>query len=165
MISASAVRDVLRFHFGPSLADDPDFCSPLLTVLSSYVPSRDTMQGHALRVEDCLFNLLYNRLGLGMTLSLEGGVPKKIRLSDLPAVTDAVLYPFFLSLIPGPASYEQLRSYWISSGSASAMRALYLRFPQYLPMEEKSLIERIVRENIPISLQDAWLNQKDVLNL
>ena len=79
-------------------------------------------------MEDYLFNALYDRLGPGMTLRLEDGSVRRVLMADLPRLADEAMYPLFFSLKPWSVDYERLHSFWMESGSLSAMRALYLRF-------------------------------------
>ncbi len=157
MITAQAVRDALRGRFGSFLADDPGFFDGVLRVLRAYSPARDSFASLSLRMEDYLFNALYERLGPGMTCRLEDGSFRRFLLSDLPAAADEALFPLFVSLKPYSVSYDHLHRYWMESGSFSAMRALYRNYQEFLPAQERFLIERIVRENIPAPDQEAWL--------
>ena len=112
-------------------------------------------------MEDYLFNALYDRLGPGMTLRLEDGSVRRVLMADLPRLADEAMYPLFFSLKPWSVDYERLHSFWMESGSLSAMRALYLRFYDFLPAQDRLLIERVARENIPPSRLEGWLNPEE----
>ena len=76
MIESWHVREALRNRLGSSLVDEPGFPDPLADLLRSYASYKDTYVSLAARVEDLLFNLLYNRLGPSMTVQayvLESG--------------------------------------------------------------------------------------------
>ena len=152
------VRDALRNCFGSSMAEDPALVDGALRLLSSFVSGRDSFADLSRRMEDFLFNALYDRLGPGMTLRTDGGAALRIRLSDLPRLADEMLYPLFASLKPWSVHYERLHAWWMESGSFSAMRALYLHFSDFLPSQDRVLIERVVQENIPPARQAAWFD-------
>lgn len=161
LVSVSDVQDILRSFLGSAVADAPGFAEGFCRILRSYVPWKDEFASLARRMEDYLFNALYERLGSSMTVRLDDGSFRRIRIADLPSLVDGALYPFFASLDRCADQYERLHSYWMKSGSFSAMRALYLCFPGFLPEQERRIIERIVRENIPFPLQNEWFTRKD----
>ena len=156
MITVGSVRDALRDRFGSALVEDPGFAEGIVQTLSSYASWKDTFASLSRRMEDDLFNALYERLGPAMTLRLDDGTPRRIHMADLPAAADEAMYPFFLSLNPYSVNYDHLHAYWMETGSLSAMRALYVNFSDFLPTQERFLIERTARENLPPALADAW---------
>ena len=157
MISIRSLRESLRESFGSVLAEDPGFCEGLSAILRTFVPFQDSLEDLSRRVEDYLFNALYERLGPGMTLRREDGSPRRVMMSDLPMAADAALYPLFLSLRADGAHADLLRGFWMRSGSLSALRALYLRFGEFLSPGEMDLLERILRETVPPGLLEKWL--------
>ena len=160
MITVCNVRDTLRFRFGSDLVNSPGFSEGLVRLLQSYTPSRDTFITLSRKMEDYLFNALYNRLGPEMTYRLDDGSFRRIHMSELPSAADEALYPLFASLKPYSVHYDQLHSFWMETGSFSAMRALYIHFHDFLPDQERSWIERIARENLPPALLESWLTEK-----
>lgn len=161
MITVDSVRDALRDRFGSVLLESPGFSEEICQLLLSYTPYRDSFSSLARKMEDFLFNALYERLGPGMSIRLDDGYACRIHMSDLPAAADAALFPLFASLKPYSVNYEHLHSFWLNTGSFSAMRALYLFFSDFLPAQELTAIERIVLENVPVSLQASWFLRKD----
>lgn len=159
-MTAGSVRDALRLRLGSAVAEYPGFSEGVLRILRGYVSSRDTFHDLSLRMEDYLFNALYDCLGPAMTLPLDGGMSRRFLMSELPAAADEALFPLFEALSPSAAQYARLHDYWMSSGSPSALRALLLNYRDYLPPEESALMERIIRENVPVALQDTWLGKK-----
>ena len=158
MVDAGMVRDALRECFGSALADDPGFYGEIVSLLRSWSPWKHTFRDFSRLLEDRLFNALYERLGPGMTLLLDNGTRRRILMSDLPSLSDRMMYPLFASLKPYSVNYENLRTYWMETGSPAAMRALYLFFSGFLPDQDRLMIERTVRENVPPSQRDIWLN-------
>lgn len=161
MVTVLDVQDALHGRFGSALTDDPSFSGGIARILQSFTPWRDDFAALARRMEDYLFNALYDRLGPSMTLRLDDGSFRRIRMDDLPSAADEALYPLFASLKPYSVHYEQLHAYWMETGSVSAMRALYLHFSDFLPEQERKMIERIADENMPVSLRNAWFFRKD----
>ena len=154
------IRGALRNCFGSALAEDPALVEGVSRVLDAFVPGRDSFGALSRRMEDFLFNALYDRLGPGMTLRMDNGVAERIRLSDLPRLADEMLYPLFASFKPWSLHYERLHAWWMESGSFSAMRALYLHFSDFLPDQDRQLIERVVRENLPAARHAAWFDDR-----
>ena len=159
MITPEKVQDALRIRLGSTLVDSPGFGEGAARVLRGWSSGRESFASLSRRMEDYLFNALYERLGPGMTLRLEGGIVRRFLMSELPEAADEAMFPLFDSLTPYSVHYDLLHAYWMESGSCAAMRALYLNFQEYLPLREREMIERIVRENIPVSRQDAWFSR------
>ena len=159
-METSLIRDALRSCFGSSLAEDPSMIEGVSRVLESFVPGRESFGDLSRRMEDFLFNALYDRLGPGMTFRMEDGSAQRIRLSDLPRLADEMLYPLFATFKPWSLHYERLHAWWMETGSFSAMRALYLHFSAFLPEQDRLLIERVVRENLPAAQQAAWFRDR-----
>lgn len=158
MIDTATVRETLRDCFGSALADDPGLCGGAVSLLRSWSPWKHSFREFSRMMEDFLFNALYERLGPGMTVRLDDGAQRRIMMSDLPSLADRMMYPLFISMKPYSVNYENLRAYWMETGSPSAMRALYLFFSGFLPDQDRLLIERTIRENVPLSQQYLWLN-------
>ena len=156
MIDLGLMRKTLRDCFGSVLAEDSSFFDGAVRVLRSYAPGKDSFGDVSRRMEEYLFNALYDRLGPGMTLKQDDGLFRRIRLADLPVLADHALYPLFAGLKPWSVDYERVHAWWMESGSLSAMKALYFRFRDFLPAEDRLLIERIVRENLPADKQASW---------
>lgn len=156
MIDLGLMRETLRDCLGSVLAEDSSFFEGSVRILCSYVPGKDSFRDVSHRMEDYLFNALYDRLGPGMMLKQDDGVFRRIRLADLPMLADQAIYPLFACLKPWSVDYERVHSWWMESGSFSAMKALYFRFQDFLPSQERQLIERTVRENLPADKQAFW---------
>ncbi|MBQ9212098.1 MAG: hypothetical protein IJ153_10415 [Clostridia bacterium] len=161
MVSVNRVQAALRPRFGDALLRDPGFAEAVVQALSSFDPLRESLSALALRLEDVLFNAVYDRVGPGMTYPLPDGSSRRLLMSDLSAAADEALFPLFDSWAPSRESYDLLHAYWMDAGSFSAMRALYLNFDAFLPAAEKEYIQRIVRENLPPALLDSWFSRKD----
>jgi len=151
MISAESVRRALLPRFGSLLTGDPGFVEGALSLLVSYSSWRDSFADLARRMADYLFNAVYERVGPAMTYPLGDGTVRRLLMSELPSAADEALLPLLVSLSPSPARLEQLRTYWMDSGSFSALQALHLNYQSYLSPEEFRLIERIARENMDAS--------------
>ena len=158
MITGSSIQDALQPFLGVTLAGNPEFLSSISHFLRACSPTVDSFPELTRNMEDRLFNLLYETLGPGMTVSLPDGTSRRILMEDLPFLADEALYPFFASLPRDQGSVEMLQGWWMASGSWSALRALFLNFSGFLPASELRMIERIVRENIPPALHFRWFS-------
>lgn len=157
MISSEKVRKVLRLSLGDEIADSPGFAEDITHVLESYTPGPDSLSALLHRTEDCLFNGLYNQLGPEMTVHSPNGEKRRVFISELPSLADELLFPLFSSLCRNASNYALLHSFWLSSGSLSAMCALYRFFPGYLPVPDRLLMERVARENFSAYLRENML--------
>lgn len=161
MIDAESLRLALRSDLGDVLTRDAGLTEGAAGLLRSFGAWRDDYADLARRMEEYLFNAVYDRVGPGMTFPLGDGTFRRLMMSDLPALADAALFPFFDSLSVTHDHFVRLHAYWMDAGSLSALRALYLNFSSLLSPQEASLIERIVRENVPPAQQNEWFRGKD----
>ena len=158
MIESWHVREVLRSRLGSALVDEPGFADPLAALLRSYASYKDTFASLAARVEDTLFNMLYDRLGPSMAVRMNDGSLRRVRTAELKDAADDVMGVFFDQLRVYSVNYEALRAYAVESGSFSAMRVLYTRYGDSLSAEEKKVLARVIRETRPRSEWQEWLS-------
>ena len=93
MIEAWHVREALRYRFGSSLVDIPGIWERAAALLRSYAPYRDTFSGLAERMEDVIFNTVYEQLGPSMGAQMDDGTVRRIRSDELrEAADDAKTY-------------------------------------------------------------------------
>ena len=149
MIQSDLIRDTLLRCFGAALAGDASLVEGIRGVLEDFRPGRDSFADLSVKMEHFLFNALYERLGPGMSFRGDDGSRRRILLSDLPLLTDQMLFPLFASLKPWSVDYERLRSWWMESGSWAAMFALLLTFSDFLSSQDRLVLERAIRENVP----------------
>jgi len=161
MIEPRQVREVLRSLFGSSLADDPGFAEGAAAVLRSYASYKDSFGSLASRMEDYLFNALYERLGPSMTARMDGGGIRRILTSELPGAADEVMGVFFDSLKVYSVNYDALHTYCMQTGSFSGFRTLLTRFGDLMPLSERRTIARMIRGSYPRERWEAWLKEDD----
>lgn len=161
MIESWHVREALRSRLGSSLVDEPGFADPLAAVLGSYASYKDTFSDLAARVEDKLFNMLYDRLGSAMTVRMDDGSFRRVRTSELKDAADDVMGVFFDRLKVYSVNYETLQAYMMESGSFAAMRTLYTRFGPCMTSEEKRVLARVIRDARPRSEWEEWLRDEN----
>ena len=161
MIESWHVREALRSRLGSSLVDEPGFADPLADVLRSYASYKDTFAELAARVENTLFNMLYDRLGSSMSVRMNDGSFRRIRSGEFRDAADDVMGVFFDQLKVYSVSYESLHSYVMEAGSFSAMRVLYTKFGSLMPAGERQVLARVIREARPASEWREWLSDDD----
>lgn len=149
MIGAQQIQDALRPRLGSGLVTAPGFTDSVLALLNSFSPQHDTFQALASRLEDALFNAIYERLGPGMSARMDDGSFRRIRLAEMPEAADDAMGVLFDSLKVYSVSYEALHAYCMETGSLSAMRCLYLRYDALMPPEERQVLARIIRGSFP----------------
>ncbi|MBR2822973.1 MAG: hypothetical protein IKE24_04745 [Clostridia bacterium] len=159
MVQAELVRETLRRCFGGTLEKDEALLQGVCGLLNGYRPGKDTFSDMAGRMEDYLFNALYDRAGPGMSFLGDDGIRRRVRLADLPLWADQMLFPLFASLKPWSVDYERLRTWFMETGSWSAMFALLTVYSDFLPGQERRVLSRAVRENISPALWPENLEQ------
>ena len=157
MIESWHIREVLRSRLGSSLVDEPGFSDPLAGILRSYASYKDTFASLAARVEDALFNMLYDRLGSAMSVRMNDGSFRRVHTAELKDAADDVMGVFFDQMKVYSVNYNALHAYVMESGSFAAMRVLYTRYGEFLTAEERSLLSRYIREARPRSEWEEWL--------
>ena len=162
MIEAWHIREALRFRFGSALADVPGIWDRTAAVLHNYAPYRDTFEDLAVRLEDALFNTLYEQLGPSMAVRMDDGTVRRIRTAELKDAADDVLGVLFNELKVYSVTYNLLHDYWLSAGSFAAMRVLYRRFGEFMPEGDRRILARIIRESRPRAEWETWLDPEDL---
>ncbi len=157
MIESWHVREVLRSRLGSALVDEPGFAEPLADILRSYASYKDTFESLAEKVEDKLFNMLYDRLGSSMSVRMNDGTLRRVHTTELKDAADDVMGVFFDQLKVYSVNYEALQSYVMKSGSFSAMRVLYTRYGEMLSAGEKQMLARVIRDSRPQAEWEEWL--------
>ncbi len=147
MVEARQVRDALRSRLGSVLVESPGFSEGAAALLSSWAPYKESFQQLLPRLEDYLFNALYDRLGPAMSLRLDTGEQRRFPLSELGDAADDLLLALFMSLKPWSANYDRIHEYWLATGSLSAMRCLCRLYASVLPEGERLMLEKYIREN------------------
>ena len=161
MIESWHVREALRPRFGSVLADTPGIWDRTASLLQGYAPYRDTFDGLATRLEDMIFNTLYEQLGPSMGARMDDGSVRRIRTAELKDAADDVMGVLFDSLKVYSVNYDSLHEYCMSTGSFAAMRVLYTRYADFMPAPERKIIARIIRDSRPRSEWESWLDPED----
>ena len=162
MIETWHVRDALRPRLGSALVDEPGFLDGITHTLRSFAPYKDTFASMAARLEEDLFNLLYERLGSGMSAKMDSGERRRIRTAELKDAADDVMGVLFDDLRVYSVHYEALHAYCMETGSFSALRVLYTRYGDFMQEGERRIIARIIRDNYPAARWEAWISPADL---
>ena len=161
MIESWNMSEALRPRLGSSLAEDKALCEGAVGLLRSWAPYKDTFASMATRMEDYLFNALYERLGPGMKAHMDDGSTRRIRTAELPDLADDAMGVLFDSLRVYSVNYEALHAYCMETGSFSALKTLYLQYESLTPVSERKLIAKILRDNYPEERWKSWLKPDD----
>ena len=161
MIEAWHVREALRSRFGSSLVDIPGIWERASALLRSYAPYRDTFAALAERMEDVIFNTVYEQLGPSMGAQMDDGTVRRIRSSEMKEAADDVMGVLFDDLKVYSVNYDSLHDYCMTTGSFSAMRVLYTRYADFMPASERKIIARIIRDSRPREVWEPWLDPAD----
>ena len=156
-IEAWQIQDALRPRFGSALTRAPEIMEPAAALLRQYSPHQMTFRQLALRLEDVLFNILYDQLGPGMSVQLDDGTRRRIPMAEIPDVADDVMGVLFDSLSVYSVNCDALRAYSMETGSFSAMRCLYQRYASLMSQEERQVLARIIRGSFPPARWQSWL--------
>ncbi len=161
MIESWHIREALRSRFGSALADIPGIWDRTASVLRDYAPYKDTFADLAARLEDVLFNTVYEQLGPSMGALMDNGSVRRIRSAELKDAADDVMGVLFDNLKVYSVTYDSLHEYCMTAGSYSAMRVLYTRYQEFMPASERKIIARIIRDSRPRSDWESWMDPED----
>ena len=161
MIESWHVREALRSRFGSALVDIPGVWDRTAALLQRYAPYKDTFADLAARVEDALFNAVYEQLGPSMGARMEDGSVRRIRSSELKDAADDVMGVLFDNLKVYSVTYDALHEYCMAAGSFAAMRVLYTRYSEFMPAPERRILARIIRDSRPREAWESWLDPED----
>ena len=162
MIEAWHVREILRSRFGSRLVDIPGIWDRTALLLQRYAPYRDTFSGLASRLEDVLFNTVYEQLGPSMGAQMDDGSVRRVLSVEMKDAADDVLGLLFDNLKVYSVNYETLHEYCVKTGSFSAMRVLYTRYAEFMPPSERKILARIIRDSRPRFAWENWLDPEDL---
>ena len=162
MIEAWHVREALRSRFGSVLVDQPGIWDRTASLLQRYAPYRDTFADLAARLEDILFNSVYEQLGPSMGAQIEDGTVRRIRSVEMKDAADDVMGVLFEQLNVYSVTYDSLHEYCMSAGSFSAMRVLYTRYTEFMPAPERKILARVIRDSRPRADWENWLDPEDL---
>ena len=161
MIESWHVREALRPRFGSALADVPGIWDGAASMLQNYAPYKDTFTDLAARLEDLLFNTVYEQLGPSMGARMDDGSVRRIRSAELKDAADDVMGVLFDRLKVYSVNYDSIRRYCMDTGSFSALRVLYTRYADFMSASERKLIARIIRDSRPREAWESWLDPED----
>ena len=162
MIESWHVREALRSRFGSALVDIPGIWDRAASLLQRYAPYRDTFADLASRLEDVLFNTVYEQLGPSMGVQMDNGTVRRIRSAELKDAADDVMGVLFDQLKVYSVTYDALHDYCMATGSLSAMRVLYTRYTEFMPASERKIMARIIRDSLPREDWENWLDPEDL---
>ena len=161
MIESWHVREALRSRFGSALVDIPGIWDSTAVILQKYAPYRDTFHELAARLEDVIFNTVYEQLGPSMGARMDDGTVRRIRSAELKDAADDVMGVLFDNLKVYSVTYDSLHDYFMSVGSFAAMRVLYTRYTEFMPAPERKLLARIIRDSRPRKDWENWMDPED----
>lgn len=150
-IRTNEVRRVLQPVLGTRFVTETALCEHAAEILRRHQPGRETPGALQRQLKEQIFADLYELLGYQMQLRLENGAVRRILLRDVDFMVDECVGVLLDVMQPPDISLEGLRAYAMQEGSLSAMRVLLERFGGLLPQMEREMLERIIRENHPLS--------------
>ena len=161
VIESWHVREALRSRFGSALVDIPGIWDKTAALLQNYAPYRDAFADLASRIEDAVFNAGYEQLGPSMGAQMEDGSVRRIRSAEFGEAADDVLGLLFDRLKVYSVTYDSLHDYFLSTGSFAAMRVLYSRFGEFMPVSDRRILARIIRDSRPREVWESFLDPED----
>ena len=162
MIESWHVREALRSRFGSALVDIPGIWDRSAALLQRYAPYRDTFADLAAKLEEAIFNAVYEQLGPSMGAQMEDGSVRRILYAEMKDAADDVMGILFDSLKVYSVNYESLHEYCLAAGSFSAMRVLYTRYAEFMSPAERRILARVIRDARPRSAWENWLDPEDL---
>ena len=162
MIESWHVREALRSRLGSALVDIPGIWDRTTALLNGYAPYRDSFADLAGRLEDAVFNAVYEQLGPSMGAQMDNGTVRRIRTSELKDAADDVLGVLFDHLKEYSVNFDALHEYCMATGSFAAMRVLYTRYAEFMPSSERRILARIIRDSRPRDVWESILDAEDL---
>ena len=162
MIESWHVREALRSRLGSALVDIPGIWDRTAALLNGYAPYRDSFADLAGRLEDAVFNAVYEQLGPSMGAQMDNGTVRRIRTSELKDAADDVLGVLFDHLKVYSVNFNALHEYCMATGSFAAMRVLYTRYAEFMPSSERRILARIIRDSRPRDVWESILDAEDL---
>ena len=154
-IRTSEIRRVLQPVLGERLTRETALCEHAAETLRRHQPGRETPEMLRRLLKERIFADLYELLGYQMLLQMENGAVRRILLRDVDFMVDECMGVLMDVMQPPEITLEVLRAYAMEEGSLAAMRVLLERFGTQLPAMEREMLQRIIRENHPMS---GWRN-------
>lgn len=162
MIESWHVAEALRTRFGSALTGTPGIWDRAAALLQNYAPYKDTFEGLATKLEDALFNIIYEQLGPSMGARMDDGSVRRIRTAELREAADDVMGLLFENLKVYSVTYDALHDYCMTTGSFAAMRVLYTRYADFMPASERKILARVIRDSRPRNEWENWLDPEDL---
>ena len=149
--------ELLRPWLGSNIVDGTPLCHNVALILLRYDGGAYPFEELCKQVESCLFNALFEMLGVHMTLRLDDGREQRIWLNQLPVIADEAMGALYEAMPVYSPNYRILTEYMLKSGSYSAMRVLCCMYRRYMDDSEYGRIVSVVRETYPSERYSAWL--------
>ena len=136
-----------RCDLAQQVADTLNGCDIAQTPIALLAKDLDEMIFHTLR--DMTFG--------DMRVLLDDGRTMRVRVDDVDAMADELLYLKLQQLPRNPEQYQRLRQFAMTHESLSALRTLYLRFAAFQTPDELDFIARTVRSAYSPYRWHEWL--------
>ena len=157
VIRTQDVARALHPWVGSYMLESTPLAEDTAEVLRSYAPYKEDMEKLCKRLDSFIFMCL-RRITMGtMRVFLDNGTEVRIRITDLPLITDDVLGVLMESLSPYSVNYELLKNYSMQQPSLSALRVLYTKYKAFQTSEELAAIARTVRTCHQRERYASWL--------
>ena len=150
--------ELMRPWLGSNIVDGTPLCHDIALILMQYDGGAHQFEELRKQVESCLFNALFEMLGVHMTLRLDNGREQRIWLEQLPVIADEAMGALYEAMPVYSPNYRILTEYMLKSGSFSAMRVLCCMYRRYMDDSEYNRIVSVVRETYPPERYAAWLD-------
>lgn len=159
MTALEQTADVLRPWLGSAfVAAQASLVERVSLRLTKFMPRRDSLQQTAQDLDTLLFMAVRDTTQGRMVLPMDNGQLIRVKVADFTVMADELLYLLFAHLTPDQHNFLLIREYSIRAGSLSALRALYLLYPDYQSEEEYSTVQRIIKTCHPLFRWRGWLN-------
>lgn len=136
-----------RCELAQRAADTLNGCDIAQTPIALLAKDLDEMIFHTLRDMTCG----------DMRVLLDDGRTMRVRVDDVDAMADEVLYLKLQQLPRNPEQYQRLRQFAMTHESLAALRTLYLRFASFQTPDELDFIARTVRSAYSPYRWHEWL--------
>lgn len=145
MVSQESVSLVLQPWLGAAFLSRSDLPQQAAQCINAFDAVHQPIAQLAQTLDEMIFHTLRDATRADMRVRLDDGRTMRVRVDDIAAMADELLY-FKLQQLPrNPEQYQRLRQFAMTHESLSALRALYVRFAAFQTQDELDFIAATVR--------------------
>ncbi len=125
--------------------------------LQTYAPYRQDLIDFRHELETLLLIRVQQLTNKSMRIVCDNYHSYQMGSDDLEQMTDVLMGLLFDKLTPFSANFTKLNDYSLQVPSLSALRVLYLKYPQYYTCEQLEFLKKTISRLYPVEAYQSWL--------